>query len=186
MSDATTLKRWGRAAGAVVALAAPVWLLARSGDAGFGAVAFLFSGAAFADRPLVIGGALDQFSLHKELFLFGYSLAVLFPCLAAARWLGGRAPRGFRRWLAAASLVLLVHPLSILAIFAWDVTRYMMDMGVTPRRLEALAAAAAGLATVTTFGFWVGRAGPAGAGRDAGPGAAPADGDAAVQKGTGT
>ena len=168
MKDTTTLKRWGRAAGALVALAAPVWLLARSGDAGFRAVAFLFSGAAFADRPLVIGGALDQFSLHKELFLFGYSLAVLCPCLIAARWLGGGAPRGVRRLLATASLVLLVHPLSILAIFAWDVTRYMMDMGVTPRRVGGLAAAAVGLAVVTTFGFWVSRIGPAGAEEDAG------------------
>jgi hypothetical protein len=139
----------------VAGLSLPLVVLHRSGDAGFGPVAFLLTGRAFADRPIVTGGALDQFSLHKELFILGYSLVVLCPCLALVRWLGRSIPRRPRRILVAASLIALVHPLSVLTIFFWDVSRYAARMGITPMRLAGLAVAVAAYAALAAFASWL-------------------------------
>jgi hypothetical protein len=137
-------------------LAVPVWLLSHSGDAGFGPVRFLFSGRAFAERPLVTGGALDQFSLQKELFLFVYSLVLLSPFLALVRWINRAGLRASRGVCAIASLLLLVHPLSILIIYAYDVSRYILHMGLTPLRMLALLFALSGALLLSLLAAWVG------------------------------
>jgi hypothetical protein len=139
----------------VVALTLPVWLLAHTGDAGFAPVRFLFSGAAFAERPLVIGGALDQFSLHKEFFILCISLLVLCPSIIFVRWINRRSGRGARWFFAAGSLLLLLHPLSVLTIFAYDVARYLLNMGFTPMRLFGLVLAGVAYAALALFVVWI-------------------------------
>lgn len=143
------------AVAAAIVLAAPPWILHHSGDAGFGPVLFVFSGRAFASRPLVIGGALDQFTLHKEWFLFCYSLVVLCPCLAVVRWITIRSQRMVRRTFVILLLVMLLHPVSILTIFTYDVSRYIFHMGVTRQRLYGLAAALLAALALALFAAWL-------------------------------
>ena len=148
-------KRWINAIVSVAGLMVPLWLLYHSGDAGFAPVTSLFSGYAFAERPIVTGGALDQPSLHKELFIFCFSLVVLCPFIAVVRWINGHRPRIVRLLFAIMSLIILVHPLSILTIFTYDVSRYILHMGVTPKRLMGLALAIIGYFSVSLFAAWV-------------------------------
>jgi len=150
-----TIIRWLAALASMAALILPVWLLSRSGDAGFGPVRFLFSGAAFATRPLVMGGALDQSSLQKEIFVLCYSLVVICPSLVLVRWLNRQAGRGVRWFFAAGSLVLMVHPLSVLTIFTCDVVRYLLHMGVTPMRLAGLTLALFAYAALAWLAVWI-------------------------------
>lgn len=143
------------AAISVAALALPVWFFAYAGEAGFAPVRFLFSGAAFTERPLVIGGALDQFSLHKELFILCISFFVLCPGIAFVRWIN-RSSRREARWIfAAGSLLLLLHPLSVLTIFTYDVARYFRHMGFTPMRLAGLGLALGAYVALGYFVAWI-------------------------------
>lgn len=151
----TRVKPWVVALLCVAGLSLPLGVLDRSGDAGFGPVAFLLTGRAFVDRPIVTGGALDQFSLQKELFLLGYSLVVLCPFLVLVRWLGRSLPTLPRRILAGVSLIALLHPFSVLTIFFWDVSRYAGHMGVTTMRLTGLAVAVAAYASLAAFAAWL-------------------------------
>jgi len=148
-------QQWMAAVVSVVGLSAPVWLLYHSGDAGFAPVAALFSGWAFTQRRIITGGALDQPSLHKELFVLCFSLVVLCPPIAFVRWINGRSPRIVRRLFAMASLIILVHPLSILTLFTWDIYRYIYHMGFTPKRLTALVVVIAGYLMMAVFAAWV-------------------------------
>ena len=154
-----TLKLWITIFVSAAALVVPLGVLHHSGDAGFGPVAFLFTGmftgSAFADRPIITGGALDQPSLHKELFIFCYSLVVLCPFLALVRWINGPSSRLFRSIFAVLSLVLLVHPLSFLTVFTYDVSRYVLVMGVTPKRLLGLALAVVAYLVILRFAVWI-------------------------------
>jgi hypothetical protein len=146
-----TLKLWITIFVSVAALVVPLVMLYHSDDAGFGAVGFLFTGSAFADRPIVTGGALDQPSLHKVLFILCYSLVVLCPFLALVRWINGPSSRLVRSIFAWLSLVLLVHPLSILTVFTYDVSRYIIVMGFTPKRLLGLALAVVAYLVILRF-----------------------------------
>jgi len=148
-------KRWLTAIVSLVGLTVPLWLLYHSGDAGFAPVTFLFSGGAFAERTIITGGALDQFSLQKELFIFCFSLVVLCPFIAFVRWINVHSPRIVRLIFAIASLIMLMHPLSILIIFTYDVTRYAYHMGITPMRLAGIALAIVGYMTISLFAAWV-------------------------------
>ncbi|MFO1488583.1 MAG: hypothetical protein U1F65_08900 [Verrucomicrobiota bacterium] len=139
----------------VAALVLPVWVLAHAGDAGFAPVRFLFSGAAFAERPFVIGGALDQFSLHKEVFILCLSLLVLSPSIVFVRWLNRHRASGGRWLFAAGSLMLLLHPLSVLTIFTYDVARYFLQMGFTPMRLAGLVLALLAYVALAWFALWI-------------------------------
>lgn len=150
-----SLKPWITTFVSAAALAVPLGVLHHSGDAGYGPVAFLFTGSAFADRPIVTGGALDQPSLQKELFIFCYSLLVLCPFLALVRWINGPSSRLFRSIFAVLSLVLLMHPLSVLTVFTYDVSRYVLVMGVTPKRLLGLALAVIAYLVILRFAVWI-------------------------------
>jgi hypothetical protein len=55
-------------------------------------------------------------------------------------------------WL---SLMLLVHPLSILTLFTYDVSRYVIVMGVTPKRVLGLSLAVIGFLVVLRFAVWI-------------------------------
>ena len=139
----------------VVGLSLPLWWLHRSGDAGFGPIVFVFTGRAFATRPIVTGGALDQFSLHKELFILCYSIVALCPFLAVIRWLSRSIPRLPRSIFVSASLIVLVHPFSVLTIFSWDVSRYIYRMGITSMRLAALVVALVAYVALAVFAAWI-------------------------------
>ena len=148
-------KRGIAAIASVAGLTAPLWLLCHSGDAGLAPVTFVFSGRAFAERPIVTGGALDQPSLQKELFIFCFSLVVVCPFIAWVRWINGHSPRIVRSMFAISSLIILMHPLSILTIFTYDVSRYVLHMGITPMRLVGLALAIIGYMAMSSFAVWV-------------------------------
>lgn len=139
----------------VVGLVVPVWLLLHADDAGFGPVRYLFTGRAFGDRPIVTGGALDQGCLHKEFFIFLVSMVVICPFIALVRWINGKSPRDVRMAFASASLILLVHPFSIITIFTYDVSRYILHMGVTKMRLVGLGVAILCYIVLWLFGRWV-------------------------------
>jgi hypothetical protein len=150
-----TLKPWIAALGTAAALAFPLWLLHYSRDAGYAPVTFLFSGRAFAGRAIVTGGALDQFSLQKEVFILCYSLVLLCPVIAFVRWINGQSSRAVRLIVVVLSLVLLVHPLSVLTIFTCDVSRYVAFMGVTSKRLLGLALAGMAYLAILRFAVWI-------------------------------
>ncbi len=146
---------WLASALCAAGLALPLLVLYRSGDAGFAAVGFLFSGSAFADRPIVTGGALDQGSLQKEFFLLCYSFMVLCPLLALVRWFSLSTPRPLRVVLGSAAALTLVHPFSILTIFTWDAARYLGRMGATPMRVVGLMVALIMYGALTLFALWL-------------------------------
>lgn len=133
----------------------PLWLLYDSGDAGIAPVIFLFSGYAFSMRPVITGGALDQPSLFKELFILGYSLLAICPCIAFVRRLNSRTHRIVRSIFAILSLIILLHPLSILTIYTYDVSRYTLQMGVTPKRLLGLALGLSVFVAMSCFVLWI-------------------------------
>ena len=149
------LKPWITALVSAVALVIPLWLLHHSGDAGLAPVTSLFTGNAFVDRAIVTGGALDQPSLHKEVFIFCYSLVVLCPFITLVRWINGQSSRAVRSISACLSLILLAHPLSVLTIFTYDVSRYVLFMGVTPKRLLGLAFAVIAYLAILRFAVWI-------------------------------
>jgi hypothetical protein len=60
-----------------------------------------------------------------------------------------------RRLLALASLLVLVHPFSILTLFTYDVSRYVAHMGRTPMRLVAVLVAFAGYVLLALFAAWL-------------------------------
>lgn len=155
----STFNHFASIIASVAALLFPVWFLGKSGDAGFAPVRFLFSGAAFAERPLVTGGALDQFSLQKEWLILVFSLAVTCPCIALVRRINRDRSGSVRHLLAAASLLLLVHPLSILTVITDDFFRYLLHMGFTPLRLTGLALALLTYPILAWFACWTCRHG---------------------------
>jgi formate hydrogenlyase subunit 3/multisubunit Na+/H+ antiporter MnhD subunit len=104
---------------------------------------------------LVTGGALDQFSLHKEWLILVVSLAVICPCIALVRWINRDRRTAVRRWFAAASSLLLVHPLSILTVTTCDIFRYLMHMGFTPLRVSGLAFALLTYLILAWFMCWI-------------------------------
>ena len=149
------LKQWIAALVCVASISLPVWVLHHSGDAGFRLVGFLFTGQAFADRPIVTGGALDQGSLQKELFILSYSVVVLCPFLALVRWLRLSGPRSLQVFFLGASLIALIHPFSILTLFTWDVVRYAWRMGFTPMRMVGITIAFAAYGALAVFAAWL-------------------------------
>jgi len=148
-------KRLIAAIASFAVLTVPLWLLHHSGDAGLVPVTSLFSGNASGARPIVMGGALDQPSLHKKLFVFCFSLVMLCPFIAFVRWINGPSPRIVRLMFAILSLIILLHPLSLLTILTYDVSRYILHMGVTPKRLMGMAVAIIGYMAVLLFAAWV-------------------------------
>ncbi|MFZ2656523.1 MAG: hypothetical protein WAX69_16440 [Victivallales bacterium] len=138
------------------ALIFPVLFLYHSWDAGIAPITCLFSGEAFnTERPLVIGGALDQPCLQKEFFIFCYFIIVICPFLIFIRWFNSNEPRVRRLIYRIISLIILVHPLSILIIFTYDVSHYTLQMGFTPMRLTGLIVATASFLMVILFTMWV-------------------------------
>lgn len=125
-------------------------------EEGHGPVVFLFTGKAFAaDRPIITGGALDQPSLHKEFFIFCYSLVVLCPFLLVVRRLKRHCSRALQIFFLGTSLITLIYPLSILTIFTWDVARYIGRMGFTPERLTGIVVALAASCMLVLFALWL-------------------------------
>ena len=138
----------------VVGLVIPVWLLLYI-FRGLEPVKYLFNGRVFDDHPIVTGGALDQLSLHKEFFIFLVSMVVICPFIALVRWINGNNPKFVRMIFTSASLILLVHPFSIITIFSYDVSRYILHMGVTRMRLVGLGVAIISYIVLWLFGRWV-------------------------------
>lgn len=139
----------------IAGMTLPLGLLAYAGDAGFGPVVAALSGYAFRGRPLLIGGALDQPSLHKEAFIFCFSVVVLCPFIVLVRLASSYCPRVGRFIFAIASLVILLHPLSILTIFTYDVVRYVHRMGWTEMRLTGLVLAAVAYLVIALLAAWI-------------------------------
>ena len=148
-------KLWITVTASVVGLMIPVWLLLHAGDAGFGPVRCLFNGRWLGNRPVVTGGSLDQGSLHKEFFIFLISMVVICPFISFVRWINGNNPRVVRMMFSSSSLVLLMHPFSIITIFTYDVSRYVLHMGITRMRLVGLGAAAISYIVLWLFARWV-------------------------------
>lgn len=106
------------------------------------------------DRAIVTGGALDQPSLHKFFFLFGYSSTVLCTFVLIVRWLSNRKDSVVRVIFGALTLIVMVHPLSILTLTVYDLIRYINAMGPTPMRLLGLVLGLGGYAFMFLFLAW--------------------------------
>lgn len=139
----------------IIGLLVPIFVLSISEDAGFILIPAVFGGYIFADRPVVTGGALDQGSLHKELFILCYNFLVTFPVLATVRWLNTRNQRTCRLILASVSSAILIQPLATIILFTYDTSRYIFHMGYTPKRLVALIIAAAAFIFFSLFTAWI-------------------------------
>lgn len=140
---------------ATMALALPAWLLACAEDAGWAAAYRVVTGDAFVDRPFIKGGALDQPSLQKEVFLLSAALVVVCPFIAAARLLVRREPRRIRLLFAIPSLILLLHPSCILTVLTYDIARYASQMGLTPMRAGGLIGAGILWLTLAAMATWI-------------------------------
>lgn len=120
-------------------------------------VLYVISGRLFASefsRDLV-GGALDQTTITKWLFLFTWLFSTI--CLtyvAVARWVSDRRSRLGYWTFAIPAAVLCLYPLIILTLPFWWLIQYIGAMGLTPRRLYGLLYASAGYITVLSFLCW--------------------------------
>jgi hypothetical protein len=152
----TSLKQWTIGALIVAAFLFPIVLLSLSKDAGWGIPRATLTGKIFdPSRALIIGGALDQPSLHKEFFLFAYSTVVVGLPLAFLRIVHRGGAPVLRRGVSLASLALLFHPASILALFTYDLGRYIYRMGTTSPRLWGLLVASLCWVALSGFALWV-------------------------------
>ena len=100
--------------------------------------AYCFSGRLFTDTQFMTGGALDQPSLHKGLFLFAVSFGLAVPATFLALWVMDRPDLCVRAVFHAFSGPMLLTPLCFLSISLAHLVRYITAMGATPRRLLGL------------------------------------------------
>lgn len=149
-------KQWTVGALTLAAFLFPIVLLCLSEDAGWSIPHAMLTGKIFdPSRALIIGGALDQPSLHKEFFLFAYSTVVVGLPLAFLRIVHRGGAPCLRRGVSLASLALLFHPASILALFTYDLWKYTYRMGTTSPRLWGLLVASLCWVALSGFALWV-------------------------------
>jgi hypothetical protein len=141
----------------IVGVTLPLLILSNSGDGGFRCVLYVFSGEIFEPHPVIKGGAFDQQSLHKGFYLLCYSVLIILPCIAFVRWINKRAPRIQRLVFASISTIILIHPFSFLALFGYEVLRYISHMGFTPMRLLGLVIAFIGFEFLRFLVVWIWR-----------------------------
>lgn len=117
---------------------------------------YVVSGQLFASQfnPAHVGGALDQPSLTKWLFLFTFWTALVFPYVAAARWMSDRSTRLGYWAFAVSAAALCLCLLSILTLPFWWLIQYIHAMGFTLTRGLGLVYALCGYALVTCFFCW--------------------------------
>ncbi len=149
------VKGWLKLAVIVICFVIPGLLICFGEDAGFVPIKFLFSGGAFGERGLIVGGALDQPSLEKEIFIFAVSLMFILPAMAIAQKLSRTIAPHWRRPITIGSLLLMVHPASVLTIYSYDISRYIHAYGITKQRMIGLAIAAAGYILLVLFVLWL-------------------------------
>jgi hypothetical protein len=120
-------------------------------------VLYVISGRLFASefsRDLV-GGALDQTTITKWLFLFTSVFSpICLTCVAATRWASDRRSRLGYWTFAIPAVVLCLYPLIILTLPFWWLIQYVGAMGFTPKRLYGLLYALGGYITVLSFLCW--------------------------------
>lgn len=155
MDTKAAVKGWLKVAAIVICFVIPGLLICFGEDAGFAPIRFLFSGRAFGERGLIVGGSLDQPSLEKEIFIFAVSLLFILPALAIAQKLSRTMALPWRMIITIASLVLMVHPVSVLTIYSYDISRYINAYGITPQRMIGLAMATAGYILLIWFVLWL-------------------------------
>jgi hypothetical protein len=140
----------------VALLVAVICLVTAAEEVGWNVPRAVLSGRVFdRNRPLVIGGALDQSSLQKEFFIFAYSCVVVLGPIALVNRLNRRSDWRLRCGISVVSLGLLAHPASVLLIFTWDLSRYIHQMGLTTARVRGLLTALVCWVALGCFAFWV-------------------------------
>jgi hypothetical protein len=115
----------------------------------------VISGDLFSNPGIVTGGALDEPSQEKYLFLlflFGIPTTLF---LSAERVLANFGNRKFHISFIILATVLYSHTLSLLIIFTYHVWRYLLYMGITTPRLLGVVSSVAFWGFVTCFLFWL-------------------------------
>jgi len=115
---------------------------------------FLISGKLFESRPVITGGALDQPSLHKYLFIFAVCATWSGLVVLTARVLTNPRRRSALLTFRICAMLVYVTPLAGLTCTLYEVIRYMATMGFTPRRLIAAVVCVVGYFAVAVFLHW--------------------------------
>ena len=119
---------------------------------------FLLSGSLFdPDRPIITGGALDQPSLHKYLFMFVLEAVWFGLFVLAARCLTRTREQWSLRVFRIGAVAVFIPPLVLLTCTLYDVVRYIDAMGVTGPRVLAAVMCVAGYLVVIGFLLWAAR-----------------------------
>lgn len=147
----------------------PVWItllmavalvpLAGLGFSEDGPFLYVLSGGLFLsgfDRAH-IGGALDQPSITKWYFIFTFFSVLALPHITLVRVFSNRrASAGYYAYLVAAVAVCVCLLIYLTVPFWWTV-QYIYAMGVTTRRLYALAYGLGGYLAILLFMCWAAR-----------------------------
>lgn len=151
-----TSKLWITTVLSLGLLCIPVVIISNAGDAGWGGPFFVLTGRLFeSGRPILMGGALDQPSLHKVFFILCFSSLVVIPPLIVVRIINKRREYWVRRVFASVSLTLLFHPLSVLICFTYEGGRYINRMGWTPERIKGLSVGLFGFVLFGVIAYWL-------------------------------
>lgn len=113
-----------------------VWLLSPRSIVNLGA--YLVGGEVWTDTRIITGGALDEPSLHKGLFLFLVSVVVAACTAAVARWALVSPTRSERVIFRLLSTPLFLLPLALITTTFAHLVRYIGAMGFTERRTAGL------------------------------------------------
>lgn len=147
----------------------PVWItllmavalvpLARLGFSRNGPFLYVLSGGLFLSgfNRAHIGGALDQPSITKWYVIFTFFSVLALPYIALLRVFSNRrTPAGYYAYLVAAAAVCVCLLIYLTVPFWWTV-QYIAAMGITARRLYALAFGLGGYVAILLFICWAAR-----------------------------
>jgi hypothetical protein len=118
-------------------------------------VLYVFSGNLLGDSRVITGGALDQPSLHKYLFLFLLFGIPSTLFLAAQRVFADLENVVFRRTFIPLSAVFYSHTISLFAVFAYYLWRYTITMGITVPRFIGITLSIGLFLLIIRFIIWL-------------------------------
>ncbi len=148
------VRRFGPVGATVMSLVGAILFMWGFWPISYRVVVFVFSGDVFSARPIVTGGALDQPSLHKGFFVFCLFAVATGLYLLIIRCLVDRSRRRVRIVYRIMAVLCLMPALCVLTATFYDLLRYMLTMGYTPKRVQGVVFGLVSYASLFVFVVW--------------------------------